>query len=194
MLVSGFSTQQFDRGLWSDMKSTLMFDPKPRPKQPGAGKSGSYDDEVVSLRPLTTEGRMWEWMYGAGPHVPGITPTADLDRGEEVDGAVTATRRRMGELLRETTARQRCVFCQEPFEVKSRSGWLSVCRNGHFFSICGTSGLTIQAPGISRTCGVCGSRTLKVEAIVSAAPELEDRIREEYTGDACGNCGGKFVD
>jgi hypothetical protein len=71
---------------------------------------------------------------------------------------------------------------------------MSVCTQGHFFSTCGASGLAIQAPGISHTCGVCGVRTLKVEELLRRAPGLEQSVREELTADVCGSCGGKFVD
>jgi len=192
VLVSGFATRQLDRGLWSDLKSTLMFDSKPRPRQDEG--EHSKDDGVVVLRPLTTEGRMWEWMYSAGPPVPGITTRAGPDEDEGEHDPIVGKRKRMRELLGETIAQQRCTFCQEPLEIKGQGEPLSVCGKGHFFTTCGTSGLAIQAPGTSRTCGVCGARTLKVEALVSNAPELEGSIREQFTGDACGNCGGKFVD
>lgn len=198
VLVSAFATQQLDRGGWAEPRSTLIFDSRPRP---GLGNDGDGNGDDASggggstggaLRPLTTEGRMWEWMYGGGADVPGIT--SGVGDGHGSDGAVASKRRRLRGLFQDAIARQRCDFCGDPMETRGMGGLQTVCRKGHFFTTCGTSGLAIQAPGISRTCGACGARTLKLEALVGRAPELEGGIRAEFAGDACGNCGGKFVD
>lgn len=58
---------------------------------------------------------------------------------------------------------------------------------------CATTGLPILTPGLSRTCGVCGSKCLKREDIVVMAPELRDTIMGEISAELCGGCGGKFI-
>lgn len=191
VLVSAHSTQTPDRIGWWGLRSVLLFGAVERPR-----RRGQEDDEEVMMNPallrLTTEGRMVNWMYGGGPDVPGIT--ADAGTGPHtVVGAATAK-----EMFRTVIAAQRCDLCGEEMSVADggRLRGMSVCAKGHFWSTCAASGLAIQAPGISHTCGACGVRTLKAEELLrrARAPELEERVRGEVTADVCGNCGGKFVD
>jgi hypothetical protein len=189
VLVSAHSTQTPDRIGWWGLRSVLLFGSVERPK-----RRGNQDDHMMnpSLLQLTTEGRMMHWMYGAGPDVPGIT-TSMGNEPPAANGANMGIR----EMFRDAIASQKCDLCGEEMALSSGSDnhkGMSVCRQGHFWSTCAASGLAIQAPGISHTCGVCGVRTLKVEELLRRAPGLEERIKEELTADVCGNCGGKFVD
>lgn len=147
------------------------------------------DDKPLRIRKisktLTTEGRVWEWMYGMGEDVPGVTP-----------GQKTSTTRLQSsplrQLFKDVAFRLPCVFCSTQLSIKDD---VATCDNRHAFAICATSGIPILAPGISRVCGVCKMRCLKVA-------ELE-RLAEEYLGsvdavgdsqgEVCGGCGGKFV-
>ncbi|KAJ9161688.1 Gpi-anchor transamidase-like protein [Coniochaeta hoffmannii] len=186
VLVSGHSTQTPDRIGWWGLRSVVSFGSVGGRRM----RKGEETSDVVTdpgLLRLTTEGRMWNWMYGGGEDVPGITSAAG--DGSEGRGA--------REIFRDVIAAQRCDLCGGEMEVREQPGrhqGMSVCGQGHFFSTCGASGLAIQAPGISHTCGVCGVRTLKVDELLRRAPGLEERIREELTADVCGTCGGKFVD
>ena len=186
VLASAHSTQTPDRIGWFGLRSVLLFGSVGRPK-----RRSEENDRTTnpSLLRLTTEGRMLNWMYGAGPDVPGIT--TDLDDGS--DSGTDSTKA----MFKDAIVSQSCDFCGQGMAVSSepdgRLG-MSICRQGHFFSTCGASGLAIQAPGISHTCGVCGVQTLKVEELLKKAPALEERIKGELTADVCGNCGGKFVD
>lgn len=192
-LVSAHSTQTPDRIGWWGLRSVLLFGSVERPRRRGDNREDGVMDP--GLLRLTTEGRMLNWMYGAGPDVDGITAAAgdDAPDGAQAGGARTVAR----ELFRDGSAAQRCDLCGGDMRISSqpdsRQG-MSVCTQGHFFSTCGASGLAIQAPGISHTCGVCGVRTLKVEELLRRAPGLEQSVREELTADVCGSCGGKFVD
>lgn len=183
VLVSSHSTQTPDRTGWWGLRSTVMFGALPRPK-----KTKSRDADLManpSLHRATTEGRLFNWMYGAGPDVPGIISTTETQNSNK-----PSTR----EIFSELIASQTCDFCANPLQPQDGDRGMSVCVQGHFFSTCGASGLAIQAPGISHTCGACGARTLKVDELMRRAPDLEKRIREVVKGDVCGNCGGKFVD
>lgn len=189
VLVSAHSTQTPDRIGWWGLRSVLLFGSVERPK-----RRGNQDDPMVnlSLLRLTTEGRMLNWMYGAGPEVEGVT-TGTENESQPANGESTGTK----EMFRDAIASQRCDLCAEEMAISSEPDshqGMSVCRKGHFWSTCAASGLAIQAPGISHTCGVCGVRTLKVEELLRRAPGLEEKIKEELTADVCGNCDGKFVD
>ncbi len=59
---------------------------------------------------------------------------------------------------------------------------------------CGASGLAIQAPGISRACGVCGSRNLKPGELRKFVEDKDASILHKVPMDVCGRCGGKFID
>jgi hypothetical protein len=196
VLVSAHSTQTPDRIGWWGLRSVVLFGSVERGgrKQGAASLEGDEDTAGGTvtdpgLLKLTTEGRMWNWMYGGGADVAGVTATAGEGEGEGMNGA--------REMFRDVIAAQRCDLCGAGMRVSSgedgRKG-MSVCENGHFFSTCGASGLAIQAPGISHTCGVCGVRTLKVEELLRRAPGMEERMRQGITADVCGSCGGKFVD
>lgn len=187
VLVSAHSTQTPDRIGWWGLRSVLLFGSLERPKR---RNSRGRDEQTMnpSLLRLTTEGRMLNWMYGGGPDVPGIT----ADTANDPENEIRPTK----EMFKDAIASQRCDFCGEGMAISSQPDshqGMTICKQGHFFSTCGASGLAIQAPGISHTCGVCGVQTLKVEELLRRVPALEKRIKDELTADVCGNCGGKFV-
>ncbi|RYP05483.1 hypothetical protein DL765_009832 [Monosporascus sp. GIB2] len=138
VLVSAHSTQTPDRIGWWGLRSSLMFGFRERPRR----KMEGVGEGMVVGREMTTEGRMVDWMYGAGPGVGSITGGHD--------GAAGNRERKVPEMFEEVIARQRCNLCGEKIalgsEADGRQG-MSVCANGHFFSTCGASGLAIQAPG-----------------------------------------------
>ena len=128
---------------------------------------------------LTTEARLFEWLYGGGDEVPGVTinhPSNLIN----LNAPEHQFPPKLTNLFALAIARQKCDLCgarilpsakpqqnhshqQQP--QKDRRSGLSGCENGHFFSVCTTSGLAIQMPGITRNCGACGSRTMRAEIL-----------------------------
>ncbi|KAB5545875.1 gpi-anchor transamidase-like protein [Coniochaeta sp. 2T2.1] len=182
VLVSAHSTQTPDRTGWWGLRSVLLFGALERPKRRGRGEEQQPALDPMLAR-LTTEGRTMNWMYGGGADVPGVTAEVAVD-----------VRTAIREMFKEAIASQRCDLCGAEMAVDESRQGMTVCTKGHFWSTCGASGLAIQAPGISHTCGVCGVRTLKIGELLKRAPRLEEGIKTEVTADACGKCGGKFVD
>lgn len=72
---------------------------------------------------LTTEGRVWEWMYGMGEDVPGVTP-----------GQKTSTTRLQSsplrQLFKDVVFRLPCVFCSTQLSIKDD---VATCDNRHAF-------------------------------------------------------------
>ncbi|KAM4056714.1 transcription factor IIIC subunit delta N-term domain-containing protein [Hirsutella rhossiliensis] len=140
---------------------------------------------AAASRPrLTTEGRLWEAVYGCQGSVADIVPTAGA-------AAAPALPSPLRDLFRDVVSLQRCVFCVAPLRISFDE---SACENGHLFATCAASGLAIMAPGVSRLCAVCGLRCLKVGELAALARRLvgPDAVVDS-TGDVCGGCGGKFV-
>jgi hypothetical protein len=85
------------------------------------------DDKPQRIRkiskPLTTEGRVWEWMYGMGEDVPGVTP-----------GQKTSTTRLQSsplrQLFKDIVFRLPCVFCSTQLSVRDD---VATCDNRHAF-------------------------------------------------------------
>ncbi|CAM1511309.1 Fc.00g088220.m01.CDS01 [Cosmosporella sp. VM-42] len=73
------------------------------------------------LNHLTTEGKLWEWMYGGGAEVPG-TGTIKV--------SPSATKSPLREQFQTVVSRQRCVFCDASLQ---NHGDEAVCENGHEF-------------------------------------------------------------
>lgn len=165
-----------------------------------AEESGANDaPKTTTLDHLSTEGKVWEWMYGNGQQVPGTQPQS----------APVLMHSPLKEQLKPILQKLRCVFCDAELQ---NSEMETICSKGHSFgkfenyvlhstvanenlATCAASGLPIMQPGISRICAVCESRCLK-------GFELE-RIAGEHLGPGsidrsvipglCGGCGGKFV-
>jgi hypothetical protein len=112
-----------------------------------------------------------------------------------------------------------CRICEEPIFFESIR-WAR-CRSGHQFSRCGLTFLSIQEPGFSKHCGVCGLQVFnewKLSGLTSAGtPNNVDISSEAYRNgenadvqlqqaeptaslartlfaalDSCVYCGGKF--
>lgn len=72
---------------------------------------------------LTTEGRVWEWMYGMGEDVPGVTP------GQKI----STTRLQsspLRQLFKDMVFRLPCVFCSTQLSIKDD---VATCDNRHAF-------------------------------------------------------------
>ncbi|KAI1335769.1 hypothetical protein F5Y15DRAFT_419451 [Xylariaceae sp. FL0016] len=167
-----------ERDVFSGMKCRVLFG---RHTRSGGGADG--ESEIVVPRDLSTEARMWEWLYGGGPPVPGISaPSTNGDHRDERD----ALKDHFDLIARQ----QVCVFCKGQLTKENK---LSRCEKGHLFENCAATGLSILAPGITNTCGVCGYKCLKQQQLVSMAPQLERIIEDEIPAELCGGCGGKFL-
>lgn len=58
---------------------------------------------------------------------------------------------------------------------------------------CANTGVPIVAPNVSRTCGVCGLKSLKSEELLNLVPHFRDVIEQDISAKLCGGCGGKFM-
>ncbi|KAK4079930.1 hypothetical protein Trihar35433_1035 [Trichoderma harzianum] len=151
--------------------------------------SADADDKPQRVRPiskpLTTEGRVWEWMYGLGGDVPGVTPGHKTSSGRQKANPLR-------QLFKHVAKSLPCVFCEARLSIKDD---VATCTNRHAFAICATSGIPILAPGISRVCGVCKMRCLKVSELEKLAEEHFGSVDAvgDSQGEVCGGCGGKFV-
>ncbi|KAM3446110.1 hypothetical protein MY3296_009979, partial [Beauveria thailandica] len=156
----------------------------------GAGGSSSSKKSMTTLPPLaklTTEARVWEWMYGRGSQVPGTTPASD-DTFLPVSSSLTSALRWQ---FRDVLPRIRCVFCEAPMREQ---GAEAVCDAGHSFATCASSGMPIMAPGVSRVCAVCGLRCLQTAELARLAGEHLGRdVPLDLSAETCGGCGGKFI-
>lgn len=162
------------------------------------------EGEQQPLRPhlqgLTTEAKMWEWMYGRGDEVPAVTT-----QNEDPSLSTAALK----ELFRKVKENQTCCFCDSGVQD---DGTESRCLNGHSFgkhqtvlfpnydqqltfsAICSSSGLAILAPGISRVCAVCQRRCLQESELKRLLEQhSEDSSSLDSLALTCGGCGGKFV-
>jgi hypothetical protein len=72
---------------------------------------------------LTTEGKLWEWMYGGGAQVPGVTTSTSVDpslyRASPQDS-----------FFRDLRENQSCVFCDSRLQI---DGGEARCSNNHTF-------------------------------------------------------------
>jgi hypothetical protein len=75
-----------------------------------------------------------------------------------------------------TTATDTCDLCEAPIPLVDLN--TAACANGHQFSRCGLSFVAIQAPAITKTCGICNTSFLN-EEFVEAQEEQEDGSRQE---------------
>ncbi|KAI0165558.1 hypothetical protein GGR57DRAFT_497032 [Xylariaceae sp. FL1272] len=135
-------------------------------------------DDIVMTKDLSTEAKAWEWLYGGGPPVAGLSSLA-VEKGAELKS-----------VFETTAARQVCTFCGLPLAPNGNS---SVCAEGHAFEQCANTGVPILAPGISNVCGVCGLKCLERDTLMSMAPLLISVIKQSISPDKCGACGGKLL-
>ncbi|KAK8127914.1 hypothetical protein PG984_009022 [Apiospora sp. TS-2023a] len=141
------------------------------------------DERVLSMKKLSTEGRMWEWMYGGGPPVPGASDPVSVNH---------SARNAAREKMKEVALNQSCVFCGDVLQPQGRT---SRCGNGHSFEKCASTGIPIIAPGSTHTCSVCGLKCLKPQQVKAMTQnhELHEYIEKEVSAELCGGCGGKFM-
>ncbi|KAF4963669.1 hypothetical protein FSARC_8313 [Fusarium sarcochroum] len=173
VLVSRYSTQHPERRALCK----LMF---ARRDEQG---DKEHNDAITPVRPLTTEGQAWGWMYGNGPEVLGTTATSKIS--PELHNSP------LREQFRSVAANQHCVFCDAALRLEEDE---AKCENGHLFARCASTGLAIMAPDISRICAVCELRCLKVAELARVAEQwLGPGTKIESSGEVCGGCGGKFV-
>lgn len=74
----------------------------------------------------------------------------------------------------DTVISEDCQICQQPIPFESLR-W-SKCSTGHEFARCALSFLSIQEPGITKSCGICDLQILKdstVADVTSAAEDIE---------------------
>ncbi|KAM0506348.1 hypothetical protein ACHAP8_001384 [Fusarium lateritium] len=172
VLVSRYSTLHPERRALCK----LMFSRRDEEREEAAGTS-------VPTRQLTTEGQVWEWMYGNGPEVLGTTSTSKIS--PEMHNTP------LREQFKDIAAHQNCVFCYSALRLEED---IAKCENGHLFARCASTGLAIMAPDISRICAVCELRCLKVAELTRVADEnFGPGTKIESSGEVCGGCGGKFV-
>ncbi|KAK3390081.1 gpi-anchor transamidase-like protein [Podospora didyma] len=217
VIVSNHSTQHPERGGWHTVRSSVLFAYKPRRHRLRPGSQ--QQDEPIDTRPLlarpgsqplTTEAQLFEWLYGGGPEVPGInisnrTTTDDIS---PPSSHLQKSLRDLRAIFAPAVERQTCDLCgarmtkSRPLTAASKSTkgkgattttMLSGCDKGHFFGTCATSGLAIQIPGITRSCGACGLRTINAEKLAEKMPEMKEEILREMRDGVCGGCGGKFL-
>jgi hypothetical protein len=97
-----------------------------------------------------------------------------------------------------TAATDHCDFCAAPIPFTDLT--TATCTNGHQFPRCGLSLLAIQAPGITKYCGICSTPFLS-EEFVQAQEAVGEETEHPVTlsrvlfqaCDVCVFCGGKFV-
>ncbi|KAJ4323152.1 hypothetical protein N0V94_002038 [Neodidymelliopsis sp. IMI 364377] len=97
-----------------------------------------------------------------------------------------------------TAATDQCDFCAAPIPFTDLT--TATCTNGHQFPRCGLSLLAIQAPGITKYCGICNTPFLS-EEFVQAQEAVGEETEHPVTlsrvlfqaCDVCMFCGGKFV-
>ncbi|OTB13119.1 hypothetical protein K445DRAFT_320307 [Daldinia sp. EC12] len=176
VFTSHYSTVWYGRDTYAGVKCRVLFGRYDR----NADRSQEVGTAPTTKK-LSTEARVFEWMYGGGPPVTGVLDSTAQDNEEQV-----ALKDHFAMIGRSQT----CSFCGLPLEPM---GKMARCGNKHVFATCATTGLPILAPGMSRTCGVCGCKCLKREDLVSMAPQLKDIIMDEISAELCGGCGGKFI-
>lgn len=206
VLASSHSTQHPERGGWHTVRSSVLFGHKPRRRRQrqrqdqnppiNHGNSQPTDQRVMNApvvtsdinSHLTTEAKLFEHLYGGGPEVAGIHYFPATSATPHHDNNTDKLRRMFAPALES----QMCDLCGARLNI--RKGNLSGCEKGHFFGTCATSGLAVQTPGGTRSCGACGLRTMTAEVLVAKMPESErDEVRKLIGEGVCGACGGKFL-
>lgn len=241
VLATPLLTQRPMRGAWGAHRSRVLFGWRTRVGDKAAAEPITEEENqnansttttttttlaTVSVDKLTTtEARLWEWMYGGGPGVLGLTPRLAPDALESArrstsaaqnaqDENAMAQRAKVQEICQPFAVAQRCGVCGEEEEGSALKPVIvvvvgeeaarvlnAVCARGHRVAVCGVTGLAIMAPGISRACGVCQSRSLGWEYLLErvlgpggVGEEMVDVVRGVMAQDVCARCGGKYLD
>lgn len=205
VLASSQLTQKPERGTWNHYHSQVLFESSRRRGKPlptgdtenNTGmeeydEDGTADDDAPDVEGLSTEARLWEWLYGAGSGVPALTYYAShattastnprVAAHRTKDAGAQAHRDKIKSLFTSLVAGQTCGICADgrtklllhqdisvhhhSSNGDNRERQLDcVCEQGHRVAVCGASGLAIMQPGTSRCCGVCRSRCLDVDVL-----------------------------
>ncbi|KAH6644126.1 transcription factor IIIC subunit delta N-term-domain-containing protein [Boeremia exigua] len=96
-------------------------------------------------------------------------------------------------------ATDHCDFCSAPIPFTDLT--TAACANGHEFPRCGVSFIAIQAPGITKYCGICSTPVLSEEFVQAQDSREEAEAESEVTlasvlfqaCDICIFCGGKYI-
>lgn len=112
-LVSKYSTQfPSRRGACKLVFGSISLDQKTR------GDTPKRDNGK-----LTTEAKMWEWMYGGGDEVPGVTThTSNASAGHDSS---------LQDFFKDIRDKQKCAFCESELQ---NDGTEARCHSGHSFS------------------------------------------------------------
>ncbi|KAI1172131.1 hypothetical protein F4777DRAFT_590764 [Nemania sp. FL0916] len=173
VFISQHSTLEIERDTFAGLKCRVLFGKHTRAAR---DESAEWAD-----RSLSTEAKAWEYMYGDSIPVPGFTSPWRLPSDDHL-----ALRDQFQTIAR----RQLCIFCKLPLQSR---GITSRCGNDHVFENCANTGVPVLAPNVSRTCGVCGKKSLKTDELLALAPQLQDIIEQDISAELCGGCGGKFT-
>jgi len=193
VLTSSHSTQHPERGGWHTVKSSVFFgyQPRRRTRDPPRPLDSHHATN------LTVEARLFEYLYGGGLPVHGINAAVTADEQYLLSHQQQQERNRLAELFRLALQRQTCDLCgarmMPPRTGDGQRLGLSKCEKGHFFGTCATSGLAVQMPGITRSCGTCGLRTMRAAVLAGKLPEKRAEVLREVGDGVCGGCGGKFL-
>ncbi|KAL2015653.1 hypothetical protein VTK56DRAFT_5052 [Thermocarpiscus australiensis] len=210
VLASSHSTQLPEKGGWHTMRSSVLFGQRPRRqrrqrqqddhtnKQPIDPRIMTTHAEPDTSSRLTTEAKLFEHLYGGGPEVPGVHyhRAGPASASSSAASASASDDEQLRRLFAAAVASQTCELCGSRLSLrKGGSGnSLSGCERGHFFGTCATSGLAVQTPGGTRSCGACGLRTMRPEVLVAKMPaERREEVRRVVGDGVCGACGGKFL-
>lgn len=119
----------------------------------------------------------------------------DESEGEPADGIIQGT---SDQAAPGNAATDLCDFCSAPIPFTDLTA--ATCANGHEFPRCGISLVAIQAPGITKYCGICSTPCLSeefVRAQETGGSDIEPPVTLSrvlfQACDVCIYCGGKFV-
>lgn len=178
-----------DRGGRSRDRSHVLFGYQGEPASIPVDMTTSTATTAYYRPPVSTEARLWAYMYGDGPPV---TSKAAAVQNQQPGTAA----------LQDLVAHQVCSLCGEAVDghVGTSTPTSLVCKNNHVFDRCSATGLAIQRPNVSQACGVCGSRTLLPNALeemleVAGSISIDSLgLHSNVLGKVCGRCGGKFYE
>ncbi|KAK4199992.1 hypothetical protein QBC40DRAFT_77149 [Triangularia verruculosa] len=186
VLVSAHSTQHPERGGWHTQRSQVLFSYKSR-RGPDRLRDLALDDTNLNyalIDSMTTEGNLFEYLYGGGPKVPGVHYS--LSSGPR--------HAHVAQIFAPVVADQKCEVCGAAINQSMKEADLVGCEKGHFFGVCALSGLAVQKPGMTRSCGTCGSKTMRPEILLQKVPDdIKDEVKGIISRGSCMACSGMFL-
>ncbi|KAK8236581.1 transcription factor IIIC subunit delta N-term-domain-containing protein [Phyllosticta capitalensis] len=120
-----------------------------------------YVDSTTSQKIRSVYAEMRTWL-------------ADPETDNAQDAAATS----------EATYVEQCEICDE--NIKFESFDWARCSQGHEFVRCALTFLAIQAPGISKLCGICGKRFLSEQHVLELDTLLDEAANENDQSQALG--------